>query len=118
MYGRTGLLMSRVSRVAGGRLRGFNVYNIAAIRTIVDHYPVEGIRSREINWLGLPWSRKPITIGGNEYALGEIENDILVEGFEDLRIHFGINCASVGCIDLATEPYRADKLYQQLEKRR
>jgi hypothetical protein len=93
-----------------------NVYNIAAIKTIVDHYPVESIRSRRINWLGLPWSRKAIVVGGKEYALGQIENDLLLEKFKDLRIHFGINCASVSCVDLLPDPYRAATLYQQLEQ--
>jgi Protein of unknown function, DUF547 len=94
-----------------------NVYNIAAIKTIVDHYPVDSIRSRKINWLGLPWNRKAITVGGKEYALGEIESDLLVEGFRDLRVHFGINCASVSCVDLLAEPFRANKLYRQLEEK-
>jgi hypothetical protein len=92
-----------------------NVYNIAAIKTIIDHYPVDSIRSRKINWLGLPWSRKAITIGGRKYALEEIELGELVEGFRDLRIHFGINCASVSCVDLRKEPYRAGTLYKDLE---
>jgi hypothetical protein len=93
-----------------------NVYNIAAIKTIVDHYPVDSIRSRKINWLGLPWNRAAITVGGKEYALGEIESDLLIKGFRDLRVHFGINCASVSCVDLLAEPYRATKLYHQLER--
>lgn len=93
-----------------------NVYNIAAMKTIVDHYPVDSIRSKKINWLGLPWNRKAITVGGKEYALGEIENDILLDTFKDLRIHFGINCASVSCADLRPEPYRAAILFKQLEE--
>jgi hypothetical protein len=93
-----------------------NVYNIAAIKTIVDHYPVDSIRSRKINWLGLPWDRKAITVGGRQYALAEIEFDALVEGFRDLRVHFGINCASVSCVDLRTEPYRAAGLDKDLDE--
>jgi len=93
-----------------------NVYNIAAIKTIVDHYPVDSIRSKKINWLGLPWNRKVITVGGKEYALSEIENDILLDTFKDLRIHFGINCASVSCVNLAQEPYRGSTLFKQLEE--
>lgn len=93
-----------------------NVYNIAAIKTIVDHYPVDSIRSKKINWLGSPWNRKVITVGGKEYALGQIENDILLETFKDLRIHFGINCASVSCVNLAQEPYRGPMLSKQLEE--
>jgi hypothetical protein len=93
-----------------------NVYNIGAMKTIVDHYPVDSIRSRKINWLGLPWSRKVINVGGRKYSLAEIENDILLEGFRELRIHFGINCASVSCVDLLAVPYRAANLFSQLEE--
>lgn len=93
-----------------------NVYNIAAIKSLVDHYPVDSIRSRKINWLGLPWTRKVIPVGGKEYALGQIENDILLDTFKDLRIHFAINCASVSCVNLTQEPYRGITLYKQLEE--
>lgn len=93
-----------------------NVYNIGAMKTIVDHYPVDSIRSKKINWLGQPWNRKVITVGGKEYSLAEIENDILLDGFKDLRIHFGINCASVSCADLLAVPYRAATLFAQLEE--
>jgi len=92
-----------------------NVYNIGAMKTIVDHYPVDSIRSRKINWLRLPWSSKVITVGGKEYSLAEIENDILLDGFRDLRIHFGINCASVSCADLLPVPYRAATIFSQLD---
>ena len=94
-----------------------NVYNIAAIKTIVDHYPVDSIRSRKINWLGLPWDRKAITVGGRDYSLGEIENDILLDTFNDLKIHFAINCASVSCVNLAASPYRGAALSKQLDER-
>jgi hypothetical protein len=92
-----------------------NVYNIAAVKTIIDHYPVDSIRSKRINWLGQPWGRKALSVGGKEYSLAEIENDILLDGFRDLRIHFGINCASVSCADLLAVPYRAATLAAQLE---
>jgi len=91
-----------------------NVYNIAAIKTIVDYYPVDSIRSKKIKWSGTPWDRKAITVGGNEYSLGEIENDILLKTFKDLRIHFGINCASVSCVNLRQEPYGRTALSKQL----
>lgn len=105
-------LVSREERMAFW----INVYNIAAIKTIVDHYPVDSIRSRKIHWLKLPWDRKVITVGGREYALAEIEFDLLVEGFRNLRVHFGINCASVSCVDLLAEPFRADTLDRRLEE--
>jgi len=93
-----------------------NVYNIAAIKTILDHYPVDSIRSRQIDWLKQPWKRKAIKVGENLYSLREIEFDILVEGFRDLRAHLGINCASVSCVDLLPEPYRGERLDAQLRE--
>lgn len=93
-----------------------NVYNLAALKTIVDYYPVDSIRSRKINWLGLPWDRKTIRVGGKDYSLGQIENNILLDTFKDLRIHFAINCASVSCVDLSPEPYRGATLFKQLEE--
>lgn len=93
-----------------------NAYNIGAIKTIVDHYPVDSIRSKKIQWLGQPWNRKVLNVGGKDYSLAEIENDILLDGYKDLRIHFGINCASVSCADLLDKPYRAASLFSQLEE--
>jgi len=93
-----------------------NAYNLAAIKTIVDYYPVDSIRSKKIKWSGTPWDRKAIAVGGKEYSLGQIENDILLETFKDLKIHFGINCASVSCVNLRQEPYRGATLSKQLEE--
>jgi len=93
-----------------------NVYNIGAIKTIVDHYPVDSNRSKKINWWGVPWDRKVIRVGGKEYSLGQVENDILLKTFNNLRIHFGINCASVSCVNLAPEPFRGENLSRHLEE--
>lgn len=92
-----------------------NVYNIAAIKTILDHWPVDSITSSKIHWLGSPWKRDIILVGGQDYSLYQIEYDQLVEGFRDLRVHLGINCASTSCVDLLPEPYSADKLDAQLQ---
>lgn len=104
-------LKSREERIAFW----VNVYNIAAMKTIVDHYPVDSIRSLKIHWRGSPWGSKVIKVGGRDYSLDEIEHSILLDGFGELRIHFAINCASVSCADLLPVPYRAATLYRQLE---
>ena len=57
-----------------------------------------------------------INVGGREYSLAEIENDILLDGFKELRIHFGINCATVSCADQLDVPYRGATLFSQLEE--
>ncbi|MCB0357480.1 MAG: DUF547 domain-containing protein, partial [Bdellovibrionales bacterium] len=37
------------------------------------------------------------------------------KNYSEPRIHFAINCASIGCPALRNEAYTADKLEQQLE---
>jgi len=92
-----------------------NVYNIAAIKTILDHWPVASIRSSKIHWLGSPWKRKIILVGGREYSLHQVEFEQLIEGFHDLRAHLGINCASASCVDLLPEPFSGERLDSQLQ---
>jgi len=93
-----------------------NVYNIAAIKTILDHWPVDSIRSRTIDWLGSPWKDTVIRVGGRDYSLHQIEFDQLIDGFNDLRPHLGINCASISCVDLAKAPYSGADLHRQLQR--
>lgn len=93
-----------------------NVYNIAAIKAILDHYPVDSIRSRSIHWLRQPWKKLGIEVGGEFYSLHRIEFDLLIEGFRDLRVHFAVNCASVSCPDLRAEPFDAGNLERQLRE--
>lgn len=93
-----------------------NVYNIAAIKTILDHWPVDSIRSRTIDWLGSPWQDNIIRVGGRDYSLQQIEFDQLIDGFNDLRPHLGINCASTSCVDLAKAPYSGADLDRQLQR--
>ena len=45
----TALLKNREEKIAFW----INVYNIGSMKIIVDHYPVDSIRSRKINWLGM-----------------------------------------------------------------
>ena len=48
-------------------------------------------------------------------SLDDIEHKILRPEFLEPRIHFAINCASVGCPPLAAEPYMATRLDAQLD---
>jgi len=93
-----------------------NAYNIGAIKMIIDHYPVDSIRSSKINWLKNPWNKKILKIGNNTYSLGQIEHELLIEKYGDPLIHFAIVCASLSCPDLSKQVYEGDQLIEQLEK--
>lgn len=91
-----------------------NAYNIGAIKMIVDHWPVDSITSRKISFLGSPWKKEILTIGGRDYSLDAIEHGILLGEMRELRTHWAIVCASVSCPNLRREPFRAGHLDAQL----
>jgi hypothetical protein len=91
-----------------------NVYNIAAIKTIVDYYPVDTIRSAKINSLGLPWGRAAITVGGEGYSLERIELAMLLNAFRELNIYFCLCNTSIASPALRIKPYQAASLSQEI----
>lgn len=93
-----------------------NAYNIGAIKMIMDHYPVDSIRSTKINWLKNPWNKRIITIGKDAYSLGQIEHEILISKYGEPLIHFGIVCASLSCPELSKQVYEGSHLIEHLEK--
>lgn len=93
-----------------------NAYNFAAMKLVLDQYPVDSIRSIKINLFKYPWSVEAVRINGREYTLNQIEKDILLPRYKDPRIVFAVSCAAVSCPDRITEPFTADQLDQQLDQ--
>jgi len=62
------------------------------------------------------FGRRLFDIGGRAYSLDEVEKEILLgenyiaRGWFDARVHFAVNCASVGCPPLRKQVYRADNV--------
>ena len=80
-----------------------NLYNSLTIKVIVDHYPVRSIRDIDISpgiFSNGPWGRKLVRVEGRELSLDDIEHRILRPIWRDPRIHYGVNCASIGCPNL------------------
>jgi len=90
-----------------------NVYNIMAVKMVVDHYPVDSIKDAG-SLFGSVWKKKVGVVGGKEVTLNDIEHEILRK-MGDPRIHVAIVCASVSCPDLRKEAYTADRLDSQLD---
>ena len=53
---------------------------------------------------------------GKERHLNWIEHETIRKKFNEPRIHFALNCASVGCPALRQKTYRAESLDSQLEE--
>ena len=86
-----------------------NLYNASTLKLIVDHYPVKSIKD-----IGSPWGKKVVKVFGNAVSLDKVEKDMLLKTFKDPRIHFGVNCASIGCPALRAEAFQAARLDKQL----
>jgi hypothetical protein len=85
-----------------------NLYNALTAKVVLDHYPVASIRDIEISpgWLSIgPWRKKLIAVEGHELSLDDIEHRILRPIWRDPRIHYVVNCASVGCPNLRRDAY-------------
>jgi hypothetical protein len=97
-----------------------NAYNAFTVKLIVDNYPTESIRDLgpklKIPLIKDVWHYKFFKIGGQESSLDEIEHGILRKEFNEPRIHFAINCASVSCPPLLNEAFFADRIDAQLQK--
>jgi len=87
-----------------------NAYNAITLKVIMDNYPTKSIR--HINF-GLVW-KVPRKAAGEKYSLGHIEHKIL-RPLGDPRIHFAINCASIGCPKLPNKPFYSRQLDKQLD---
>ncbi|MEO0413195.1 MAG: DUF547 domain-containing protein [Pseudomonadota bacterium] len=91
-----------------------NLYNAATIGLIVDQYPVKSIRNVKVDGKG-PWDLPLVTVNTVDLTLSQIENHVLRALFDDPRLHYALNCASIGCPNLAARAYTAETLETMLE---
>ncbi len=93
-----------------------NAYNAFTIKMMVKHYPVASIKDikKGIPFVNTVWDIKFINIEGNVYDLNNIEHGIIRKYFDEPRIHFAVNCASMSCPKLLNRAFRADELESQL----
>ncbi len=95
-----------------------NLYNAVTVKVILDHYPVESIRDVDISpgfFADGPWGKELVSVEGEALTLNEIEHRILRPIWRDPRVHYAVNCASVGCPNLRTEAFTGDNLEAQLD---
>ena len=95
-----------------------NLYNALTVQVVLDHYPVASIRDIDISpgWFSDgPWDKALIEIEGQALTLNDIEHRILRPIWQDPRIHYAVNCASIGCPDLKPMAYQADQLEAALD---
>ena len=115
-----------LSKVAEAEFKGWsktqqmafliNAYNAFTVAKILQRYPdIKSIRDFG-NVFGNPWKDKFFSLLGRESFLDEIEHEILRKpgAYDEPRVHYAVNCASISCPMLREEAYVAERLDAQL----
>lgn len=98
-----------------------NAYNAFTVELILTRYP----ELKSIKDLGklfsTPWKPKWIPLLGTQVSLDDIEHGMLraktgAQRYEEPRVHFAVNCASIGCPALREEAFVAERIEAQLEE--
>ena len=95
-----------------------NAYNAYTVELILTRYPKLDSIKEIGTLLQNPWKQKSAPLLGTTMTLDGIEHDTLrARGrYDDPRIHFAVNCASIGCPMLREEAYVAERLDAQLDE--
>jgi hypothetical protein len=96
-----------------------NLYNALTVDLVLSRFPVQSIRDINIS-PGLfargPWGAKALTIEGEKISLDDIEHRILRPIWKDNRVHYAVNCASLGCPNLQPAAFTDENTESLLEK--
>ena len=95
-----------------------NAYNAFTVEKILTRYPdLKSIRDFGTVF-GNPWKDKFFTLFGKPSYLDQIEHEMLrAKGvYGEPRVHFAVNCASIGCPMLREEAFVSERLDAQLEE--
>jgi hypothetical protein len=95
-----------------------NAYNAWTIELILTRYP----KLKSIKDLGSllqsPWQKRFIPLLGATYSLDDIEHSMIrdPQRYREPRIHFAVNCASIGCPALRKDAFVSEALEAQLDR--
>lgn len=94
-----------------------NAYNGFTLELILQNYPVKSIKDIG-GTFDNRWKRKFFKLFGQDFFLDKVEHEMLRRpgSYNEVRVHYAANCASIGCPALREEAYAADRLDKQLEE--
>ena len=93
-----------------------NLYNALTVGLVIDQYPVASIRQIGGGLFNAgPWKQEITTVNGQRLSLDNIEHDILRAHWREPRVHYAVNCASLGCPNLLADPFTGETLDRQLD---
>ncbi|MEO0681767.1 MAG: DUF547 domain-containing protein [Pseudomonadota bacterium] len=94
-----------------------NLYNAVTVELMLEAWPVDTIKTVQGGLFNTgPWKKKTTAVAGVALSLDDIEHGILRPVFRDPRIHYAVNCASIGCPNLQPRPFASATLEGVLEQ--
>lgn len=92
-----------------------NIYNAVTVQVVAQNWPVDSIKDIKSNvFKPGPWDRKLVTVNGKTLSLNDIEHGIMREDYDEPRVHYMVNCASIGCPNLRLVSWSGDTLEEDL----
>jgi len=92
-----------------------NLYNAATVRLVLEQYPIRSITKISFSLFGFgPWDEPLLKVEKQLLSLNDIEHGILRPIWRDKRIHYVVNCASLGCPNLMLKPFNSRDIEAQL----
>lgn len=94
-----------------------NVYNAWTVELILTAYPDLASIKDLGTLLQSPWKKRFIPLLGETRSLDDVEHGMIRGSgrYQEPRIHFAANCASIACPALRPEAYVGNRLDAQLE---
>ena len=89
-----------------------NAYNALVLYDVLDHWPLRSPRDIRLRF----FYTTRFVVDGAKTNLYELENHVIRGTFDEPRIHFALNCASIGCPRLPRTAFRPERLEEQLRE--
>lgn len=94
-----------------------NLYNALTVRVVLQHPNKDSITDMKAKFFSIgPWDERQLTLEGLPVTLNDIEHRILRPIWQDKRLHYVLNCASIGCPNLSTQAYTKENTPLQLSE--
>ena len=94
-----------------------NLYNAATVLLIIENHPISSITKIKDGLFSFgPWDKEWIEVAGETLSLNDIEHRILRPIWNDERIHYAVNCASIGCPNLSKQAFTSVNTEALLEQ--
>ena len=92
-----------------------NLYNASIIRLVLENYPISSPKEiGRVFFFGGPWKKKRIKVEDVKLSLDDIEHKIVRPIWKNKLVHYGFNCAAMGCPGIDNNAFTAKTVFKKL----